>query len=62
MMTTAVQIVIAAILNFLGMATEAQDIDVPVKAEIFVENRMDLPEEGKLCYTYLIIKEARDTY
>lgn len=51
MMTTVAQLVIAAILNFLGMAPEAQDHPTPVKAEFFVESRFgkhSLTEEGRI--------------
>lgn len=63
-MTTAAQLLIATILNFLGMAPEAQELAAPVKAEIFVEDAVGstlLTNEGKICYHYRC-NEAGDTY
>lgn len=37
MMTTFVQLVIGSILNFLGMAPEAQENHVSVRPDIFIE-------------------------
>jgi hypothetical protein len=55
-MNTVAQLVIAAILNYLGMAPEAKEEATPVKAEIFVEsefNSQRFTEEDKICYYYI---------
>jgi hypothetical protein len=54
-MNTVAQLVIAAILNFLGMAPEAKEEATPIKAEIFAGNEFNTPrftEEDKICYYY----------
>lgn len=60
-MNIVAQLVIAAILNFLGMAPETQELATPGKAEIFIEKELAimLPEENKLCH-YYVFKEARE--
>lgn len=57
MMTTFVQLVIGSILNFMGMAPEAQENPVAVRPDIFIEKEYSArvnPGEDKIwdCFIF----------
>lgn len=59
-MNTVVQIVIAAILNFLGMAPNVPEQATLVKPEIFIEREISdvsISENGKVWHSY-VFKDA----
>lgn len=64
MMTTFVQLVIGSILNFMGMAPEAQENPVSIRSDIFIEEEYSArvnPKEEKI-FDYFIFTTFKSGY